>query len=226
VTKKYPELFKRTEDGTYRFAKDVTEEAVAAKSDPELQRAWRRASRYEGKGCLNAADNAEGPLARLFLGKKVTDLGGIADIDRVLLEAELAATRAAGLADEAAVSDRARRVAIMQRKGTMGMNAILSLSLALARLSAAIQGKDLWSGIREQMKETAAKTIAANGGVKVLQPEAARKIGAGEGRELWTALKRELTLAELEQALQAMARSKPEGAKLHELLRRELPVYG
>ncbi|MFZ1947127.1 MAG: hypothetical protein WAW06_06240, partial [bacterium] len=225
ATKKYPELFKRTEDGTYRFAKGVGEDAVAAKNDPELTQAWRRARRYEGKGCLNAADNAEGPLARLFLGKKVTDIGGIADIDRVLLEAELTATRAVGLADEASTSDRAARTAVMQRKGTMGMNAILSLSLALARLSAAVEGKDLWSGIRGQMKETMAKTVAANGGVALLAPEAARKVGGGGG-ELWKTLMQQLTLAELEEALKAVVRSKPADAKLHELLRQQLPVYG
>ena len=64
VTKKHPDLFKRTEDGTYRFAKDVTDERIAAKNDAELKQAWRRAGRYEGKGCLNAVDNAEGLLGR------------------------------------------------------------------------------------------------------------------------------------------------------------------
>ena len=225
ITKKYPDLFKRTEDGTYRFAKDVDDETVAAKSDPELKKAWRRARRYEGKGCLNAADNAEGPLARLFVGKKVTDLDGIASIDRILLGAELKATQDVGLMDKASASDRALRIAVMQRKGTMGMNAILSFSLALARLSAAINGKDLWSGIRDQMQETMARTIAANGGITVLPQELAKKISAREGQELWQALKAALTLNELEQGLRALARAKPKDVKLHDLLRQQLPVY-
>jgi enolase len=225
ITKKHPEIFKRTEDGTYRFAKDVTDERIAAKNDAELKKAWRRARRYDGKGCLNAVDNAEGFLAGLFVGKKVTELGSIADIDRILLEAELKATQGAGLVDSTAASERAGRIAVMQRKGTLGMNAILSLSLALARLSAAIEGKDLWSGVRDQMQETMAKAIAANGGVKVLPADLARKVGASEGRELWQALKANLTLAELEQGLRALAKSKPKDVNLHDLLRQQLPVY-
>jgi enolase len=226
ITRKYPDLFKRAEDGTYRFAKDVTDEAIAAKHDDHLSRAWRRASRYEGKGCLNAADNAEGPLARLFVGKKVADLGGIAAIDRMLLEAELKATQDLGLVDAAAASDRASRTAVMQRKGTMGMNAILSLSLALARLSAAVNGKDLWSGIRDQMTETMAKAIASGGGTKILPPELAQRVGSGAGEEAWRAIKAGLTMDELEQGLKALAKAKPKDVKLHEILRQHLPVYG
>jgi hypothetical protein len=232
ITQKHPDLFKRTEDGTYRFAKDATDERVAARNDAGLKKAWRRAQRYEGKGCLNAVDNAEGLLAGLFVGKKVTELGSIAHIDRILLEAEVKAAQAAGLADSKAASDRDIRIAVMQRKGTLGMNAILSLSLALARLSAAIEGKDLWSGIRDQMKDTIARAIAANGGLKVLPADLAVKVGsagaggAAEGPGLAQALKRNLTLDELELGLQALAKSLPKDAKLYELLRQQLPVYG
>ncbi|MFH1219917.1 MAG: hypothetical protein V1694_05640 [Candidatus Eisenbacteria bacterium] len=224
VAKTYPKFFTQTEDGTYRFAKGVQDEAVAAKKDRDLTQAWTRAKRYEGKGCLNAVDNAEGVLARLFVGKKVTDLKSIAAIDRVLLNAELKATKDAGLLGSG-TPDRAARIAVMQRKGTLGMNAILSLSLALARLSAAIEGKDLWSGIRAQMQETMAKAIAAGGGVKLLPVEVAKQLGPQEGRELWQTLKAELDLAQFVQGLQALARSKPGEVKLHELLRQQLPVY-
>lgn len=113
----------------------------------------------------------------------------------------------------------------MQRKGTLGMNAILSLSLALARMSASIEGKDLWSGIRAQMQETMAKTIAANGGAKLLPVEVAKQLGPQEGKDLWQTLKADLNLAQLELGLQALARSKPGEVKLHELLRQQLPVY-
>jgi hypothetical protein len=224
VTKTYPEFFAQTEDGTFRFIKGAQDEAVAAKKDRDLAKAWTRAKRYEGKGCLNAVDNAEGVLARLFVGKKVADLKSIAAIDRVLLNAELKATQDMGLLGSGA-PDRAARIAVMQRKGTLGMNAVLSLSLALARMSAAIEGKELWSGIRAQMQETMAKTIAANGGVKLMPPDLAQKLGSTEGREVWQALEKNLNLDELVQGLQALARSKPEEVKLHELLRQQLPVY-
>jgi enolase len=225
VTKKHPDLFKRTEDGTYRFAKEATDERIAAKNDAELKKVWRRARRYDGKGCLNAVDNAEGVLAGLFMDKKVTELESIAHIDRILLEAELKAAQDMGLADRASASEPEARVAVMQRKGTLGMNAILSLSLALARLSAAIEGKDLWSGVRQQMMETMAKAIAANGGTKLLPAESAKRLSAKEGKDLWQAMVAELTLDELKQGLEALAKSKPKDAKLHDLLRQQLPVY-
>jgi len=50
----------------------------------------------------------------------------------------------------------------MQRKGVLGMNAILSLSLALGRAIAASEGKELWQLIREMAAETMAKFVAAN----------------------------------------------------------------
>jgi hypothetical protein len=225
LTRDYADLFTRTEDGTYRFAKSASDAAVAAKHSPDLAKVWARAKRYEGKGCLNAVDNAEGPLAGLFVGKKVTELEGIAAIDRTLLDAELKATQDVGLLESAAATDRATRIAVMQRKGTMGMNAILSMSLALARMSAAIEGKDLWSRVRDQMQETMAKTIAANDGVKLLPADVAKRLSPKAGEQPWQALKAELSLDEMVQALQALARSKP-SEKLHELLRHELPVYG
>lgn len=225
ITRKHPDLFKRTEDGTYRFAKDATDERIAAKNDAELKKAWRRAKRYEGKGCLNAAANAEGVLADLFVGKKVTELESIANIDRILLEAEFKAAQDKGLVDGTSGSDRESRVAVMQRKGALGMNAILSLSLALSRLSASIEGKDLWSDIREQMTETMAKAIAANGGAKLLPADAARRVAGKEGKGLWQAMAAELTLDELNQGLRALAKAKPANVKLHDLLRAQLPVY-
>jgi hypothetical protein len=66
-------------------------------------------------------------------------------------------------------ASKEEKIALMQRKGNIGMNAILSLSLALARLKGAMQGKWLWEVIREQMCEAMAKTIADNGGVKIIE---------------------------------------------------------
>ena len=225
VTKKFSDLFTRTEDGTYRFRKEVTDEAIAAKNDVALKKMWTRARRYDGMGCLNAVDNVENILAPLFLGKRVLDLEGVAAIDRVLLNAEVKAAQDAGLADASMVSNRNYRIDLMQRKGTLGMNAILSLSLALARLSAAVDGKDLWSKIRDQMRETMAKAIAANGGLQILPKELAEKVQAKEGQDLWRALMESLDLDQLKQGLQALGKSIPKETKLHEVLRQQLPVY-
>ena len=93
-------------------------------------------------------------------------------------------------------------------------------------MSVAIEGKDLWSGIRTQMQETMAKTIAANGGVKLLPAEFAKQVSLRQGQDLWQTLKAQLSLDQLVQGLQALARSKPGEVKLHELLRQQLPVYG
>ena len=45
----------------------------------------------------------------------------------------------------------AQRVALMQRKQNMGMNALLSLSLALARAVASLRGQRLWELLREEL---------------------------------------------------------------------------
>ncbi len=166
VSKKYPELFVLQRiDKTYRFKKHVNDEIVASKKNDELSELWRRVKRFKGKGCLNAVDNVDTLISKALLGKRISELGEVVELDRMLLELEknLAIERKTLSSD----ASRDEQIGVMQRKGNLGMNAILSVSLALARLKGAMEGKALWSVVREQMTETMSKTIAANGGVKL-----------------------------------------------------------
>lgn len=142
LTRKYPKLFEyREADKTYRFARSVRADTISAENDDELSGLWMRAVRYGGKGCLNAVANAEEVIAPRFLGKRLSELGGLDEIDRELLalELDLAVTRGKIAAD----ASPEERIAVMQRKANLGMNAVLSASLALGRLLAAREGKEL-----------------------------------------------------------------------------------
>jgi hypothetical protein len=80
-------------------------------------------------------------VAPRFLGQKISALGSLGDIDRelLLMELDLAVKRGKIAADAPAEE----KIQIMQRKANLGMNAVLSLSLALGRLVAARDGKEL-----------------------------------------------------------------------------------
>ncbi len=148
ATGKYPDLFEAVEEGkVFRFRKGLSSDAVRAKNDEELSGLWQRAQRYNGKGCLNAVDNAEKHIAPLFVGKTLAEIGGLLDVDKQLLEVErkLAVERDK-VSDGAAAEER---IAVMQRKANLGMNAILSASLALGRLIAAREGVELSGVLRE-----------------------------------------------------------------------------
>ena len=112
----------------------------------ELAELWIRAKRYGGKGCLNAVENVVQVVAPRFLGQKISSLGSLADLDRelLLMELDLAVKRGKIAADAPAE----QKVQIMQRKANLGMNAVLSLSLALGRLVAvhAVVARTLPSG--------------------------------------------------------------------------------
>lgn len=167
AVEKHPELFDVLPDKTYRFRNEIKENDIVRKNDEELAELWRRSNRYNGKGCLNAVDYVNMILAKAFVGKKVTELGNLVDIDRKLLEMEFeTAMKRNKISPHASEEEK---IAVMQRKGNIGMNAILSLSLALARLKGAMQGKWLWEVIREQMCEAMAKTIADNGSMKIIE---------------------------------------------------------
>lgn len=142
VTRRHPRFFELNErERTYRFAKRITPEAIAAENDDELAGIWIRSKRYGGKGCLNAVANVEEVIAPCFLGHKISEIGSLVDIDRELLRLELdLAVRREKLDRNASVDERIR---IMQRKANLGMNAVLSISLALGRLLAARDGKEL-----------------------------------------------------------------------------------
>ncbi len=141
LTRKFPKYFVYKErDKTYRFSPDVKAETLA-KKNRELADLWIRAKRYGGKGCLNAVANVTEMIAPRFLGQKISALGSLADIDRELLLMELdLATKRGKISPRASAEER---IQIMQRKANLGMNAVLSLSLALGRLIAARDGTEL-----------------------------------------------------------------------------------
>jgi enolase len=141
LTRKYPQYFVYKEkEKTYRFAPGVKGEALA-KEDRELAELWVRSKRYNGKGCLNAVANVTEVLAPLFVGQRISALGSIADLDRELLLMELdLAIKRGKISPNASAEEK---IQVMQRKANLGMNAVLSLSLALGRLVAARDGKEL-----------------------------------------------------------------------------------
>jgi enolase len=148
ATDKYADMFDSKEGGkTFRFKKGLTTEAIADTKDEELIELWRRAQRYNGKGCLNAAENVEKYLSPLFVGKTLSELGNLVDIDRQMLalEREVAAKRGK-LAADAKDKDK---IYCSQRKANLGMNAVLSTSLALGRLIAAREGVELSDILRK-----------------------------------------------------------------------------
>ena len=99
----------------------------------------------------------------------------------------------------------------MQRKGILGMNAILSLSVAMGRAVAAAQGKEMWQLIREVATEAMAKFIAANGGKKMSKKDV-EKLMAGDFDELQTTFRE-------------VARKVRKDKDITPLLREQLPVY-
>ena len=147
LTRKFPKFFVLDErEKNYRFASSVKTETIAGENT-ELVDLWMRAKRYGGKGCLNAVANVAEVLAPRFLGRKISALGNLADIDRELLQLELdLATKRGKIGRNAPVEEK---IAVMQRKANLGMNAVLSLSLALGRLIAARDGKELPEVLRE-----------------------------------------------------------------------------
>ncbi len=206
LTQKYPDLFKDAGDGTYRFNSGVEFQAVKDKNDDELLSLWNRARRYEGKGCMEAVKHIETVLAKAFVGKTVSQLGSLLDADRKLLGLEHEQAVSAGRIDANASAEE--KIRVMQRKGVLGMNAILSLSLALGRAIAAKDGKELWQLIREMASETMAKFVAAN----------------ADGKDL--AAMQAMDFDELKKEFRATSKKAIEEKKnIYELLRQQLVVY-
>lgn len=147
LTRKYPGYFVfKEKEKTYRFAPDLKADAISKESG-ELADLWMRAKRYGGKGCLNAVDNVTQIIAPCFLGQRISALGTLAEIDRQLLMMELDLAVKRGKIAPNASSDE--KIQIMQRKANLGMNAVLSISLALGRLIAAREGQELPDVLRE-----------------------------------------------------------------------------
>jgi len=148
VADRHSDLFQKVEEGTYEFKKGVSESQVRETRNEKLIQLFAKSERYEGKGCLNAAENVVKIIAPKFEGKDLASLS-LRDIDKTLLDLEReAAVRNGKLSPEA---KEEAQVLVMQRKGTLGMNAILSVSLALARALSHIKGKELYELLREEM---------------------------------------------------------------------------
>jgi enolase len=209
ATKNYSELFKVTDDGTYRFKKNVEFADVKAKNDEELLQLWRKSRRYDGKGCMDAVQHIESVLAKAFTGKRLSSLGDLLDVDRELLNLERKQAIAEGILAQDAPAQK--QVYLMQRKGVLGMNAILSVSLALGRAIAAREGKELWQLIREMAIETMAKFVQATA-----QPGDKKDLAALKTMDF------EQLKAQFRNSAQQAIK---EGKKIYELLRQQLQVY-
>jgi len=174
---------------------------------------------------------------------KLTDLATIRSIDKILLneESKLSQQRGESKPDDTAE----RRIEIMQRKGNLGMNAILSVSLAMSRLIANMKGKDLWELIREEacsvIIETAGrmltkdnmKRIAGNPDVAgiISKNDAMKNVYDKKGMfsaEDAASMKYEdlmKLMRIIELCLKAMRKENSEGYKLYALLRDVTGIY-
>jgi len=208
TTKKYADLFKAAGDGTFRFKKDVKGEDIKAKKDEKLTALWKKSRRYDGKGCMDAVSHIEGVLAKAFVGRRLVKLSTLLEADKELLGLELAEAIRMGRIPQDAPTDK--KIHAMQRKSVLGMNAILSMSLALGRAIAASQGKELWQLIREMATQTMAQFVEAN----------------AKGQKKSLASLRTTDFDELTRMFQqTAAETIKDGKTVYELLRAQLPVY-
>ena len=208
TTKKYADLFKDAGDGTLRFKKDVGLQAVTSKNDEKLMALWRKSRRYDGKGCMDAVKHIESVLADAFTGRRLTKLGTLLETDKELLGLELEqAIRAGRISQNASTEDK---IHAMQRKGVLGMNAILSMSLALGRAIAASNGKELWQLIRAMATEAMARFVDAN----------------AKGQKKSLADLKTTDFDQLQTLFRGVAKEAiKENKNIYELLRAQLPVY-
>jgi enolase len=208
TVKKYPDLFRDAGDGTFRFKKDVKADVVRAKNDEKLMALWHKSRRYDGMGCMDAVKHIEGVLAKAFIGKKLANLGSVLEIDKQLLGLELEqAIHTKRISKDAPNNEK---IYIMQRKGILGMNAILSMSLALGRAVAAADGRELWQLLRDIASKTMAKFIEAN---------------AKDDKKSFVDLET-MDFDDLQKLYRETAAEViKDGKTIYELLRAELPVY-
>ena len=157
VVEEHLDLFDPQPDKTYRFKKVISEKDIIARNDPDLNGLWQRSSRYQGKGCLNAVDNVVNIIRPAFVGRSVKDFKDLFTTDRILLNLELKTAKERGKLTGEETGEEL--IEIMQRKGNLGMNAILSVSLAVARMAAHLQGEELWMFLRRGLKEMMAKAL-------------------------------------------------------------------
>ncbi|MBE9479950.1 MAG: hypothetical protein IMY80_08295, partial [Chloroflexi bacterium] len=200
VINRHPELFVEREPGVYAFEESIKETQIKELKDDELLALFERVQRYDGKGCLNAIENIRTVIAPAFAKKIVTGLT-LKDIDQILLSLELhVAERRSKINNSTSVDER---IHVMQRKQNLGMNAMLSVSLAMARGLAHLKGQDLYEMLREEMLAIIEKLAQMNN----------IKIGGSRFNDYVNALKN------VNQGLEA------QGKKLHEVLRKLTGIY-
>ncbi len=202
IIEQHGDCIEEVEPGVFRFRSSISPAQVSDKQDENLSSIFRRAKRYQGKGCQNAVDNVHQVIAPYFLDRNVA-ASNLLEIDRALLRLELETARRRGKLKDPDSTDEA--IAVMQRKQNLGMNAILSTSLALARGIAHVQGKRLHELLREEMlsivdRLARAHGIAIGGGgfedyLKALRAVAAKLEANGES--LHVALRRTCGLYEV-----------------------------
>jgi enolase len=163
IVDQHAQLLREVEPGVFAFAGNVTRARVESMGDEDLLALFVRSERYGGMGCLNAVENVHQFVAPLFEGKNTADWG-LFDIDRALLRLELStAVRRGKLGEDASPEDK---VHVMQRKQNLGMNAVLSVSLALARGVAHIRGRELYELLREELLVIMERLAAVHGCVR------------------------------------------------------------
>ncbi|HDR15573.1 MAG TPA: hypothetical protein ENN79_08880, partial [Desulfobacteraceae bacterium] len=160
VIARHPGLFVEREPGVYAFVPDVKESRIKERDDDGLLALFQRTQRYDGKGCLNAVENVGTVIAPAFADKDIAGLT-LRDVDRTLLSLELGtAERRGKMGDSLTAGDC---IFLKQRKQNLGMNAVLSVSLALARGISHLRGRDLYEMLREEMLEIIEKLAGMNG---------------------------------------------------------------
>ncbi len=148
AVERHAQLVKEIEPGVFAFGAKVSRTQIESTQDKALLALFKRSQRYEGKGCLNAVDHVHEFAAPLFEEENIANWS-LFDIDRALLKLELSTARRRGkLTDDAS---QQTEIQVMQRKQNLGMNAILSTSLALARGIAHVRGQELYEFLREEM---------------------------------------------------------------------------
>ena len=160
VIDRYPTLFIEFEQepGVFGFKTSVDDSQIKALADDELWALYERAQRYKGKGCLNAIENIKTVIAPAFTGKNASELT-LKEIDRTLLSLEHRVAKRRGKLDD--TTPVSHQIHMMQRKQNLGMNATLSVSLALARGLAHIKGQNLFELLRKEMLEIIENLAAA-----------------------------------------------------------------
>ncbi|OGC41101.1 hypothetical protein A2Y85_05960 [candidate division WOR-3 bacterium RBG_13_43_14] len=222
LVKKYKDLFVERPDHTYLFKNEITREMIKSHNNKELSDLYYHAQRFDGRGCLNAVSNVMDIIAPHYINKKVTEIKSIIEVDRVMLKLEYE------LAAKLGKVGNSDPVELMQRKANLGMNAILSMSLALARLIAHFQGKELWQVLREEMKKVVVRLIDKYGDFnmigQVVEKERFNMILAEKDKN--KTLDKKMTYDELIAVLRLIEPLlKERKIKLYQALREQMTLY-